>query len=198
MFYTPKYNRDQINKIGNTIIYLCKEMPNLSKTKLLKLIYLIQESSIKAYGIPFFNLKFNVWKLGPVSTAIFAELSQEPFLLSSFIDLKQKNGGTFVVPKQDFCDDEFNDLELDLLSKIARSFKNLNANQLIEITHKKNGPWYITACEHGLIDAFDAGLANVSDVEIDMSKLLEGQPEKLSIFNGYQEFLENSQKLKNA
>ena len=51
-----QYNEAQLNKIGNTAIYLSERIPNLSKTKFLKLLYILDELSIKQSGIPFLNL----------------------------------------------------------------------------------------------------------------------------------------------
>jgi len=53
------YSRSDIEKIGNAIIYLAERIPDLSKTKLLKLLYLLEETFAKKYQLPFliWNLK---------------------------------------------------------------------------------------------------------------------------------------------
>jgi uncharacterized phage-associated protein len=196
MYFNSIYTKDQINKIGNAIIFLCEHIRPLSKTKLLKLIYLIEESSVKKYGAPFFNIRFDVWKLGPVSRDLFAEITSEPFLLNDYIDRKFEKGNIFVVAKKKFSDDEFNDLEIDLLQQITDSFKRFTADQLIELTHRKHSPWYATAFKNGLLEPFEKGLASTSDVQIDLSMILEGDDAKLAIYNGHKEFLEHSRRLK--
>jgi hypothetical protein len=57
-----KYSTDTINKTGNAIIYFALHINNLSKTKLLKLLYLVEEQSVKKYGTPFLekNMKFGI------------------------------------------------------------------------------------------------------------------------------------------
>ena len=47
-----KFRPDQLDKIGNTAIYLINAIGALSKTKLLKLLYILDELSIKRSGIP--------------------------------------------------------------------------------------------------------------------------------------------------
>lgn len=47
------FTRDQVDKIGNTIIYLSTKIPDLNKTKILKILFLLEEASIKKYGYPF-------------------------------------------------------------------------------------------------------------------------------------------------
>ena len=72
-----KLSKSQIDKIGNTMVYLSKNIKRLSKTKLLKLLYILDEISIKSSGIPFLNLQYKVWKYGPVSAELFIDLSQK-------------------------------------------------------------------------------------------------------------------------
>ena len=55
-----QYNEAQLNKIGNTAIYLSERIPNLSKTKFLKLLYILDELSIKQSGIPYLKLDYKV------------------------------------------------------------------------------------------------------------------------------------------
>ncbi len=58
------YSQEQTSKIGNTVVYLASNVENSSKTKLLKLLYLLDEISIKTSGIPFLNLQYKdmeVW-----------------------------------------------------------------------------------------------------------------------------------------
>ena len=191
------YTKDQLAKLGNAIIFLSERITPLSKTKLLKLIYLIEELSVKKYGLPFFNIRFDVWKLGPVSRDLYAEMtSDEPFLLEDYIVREPRNGNIFIKPKQRFSDDEFNDLELRLLDDIAKIYKNYSADQLIELTHRKHSPWYITAQQNGLLEHFDNGLANTSDVEIDLSSLIENDDQKLALFKSHKDFLDHSKRLK--
>ncbi|WP_199139666.1 Panacea domain-containing protein [Pedobacter sp. ASV12] len=196
MEFNSIYTKDQIDKLGNAIIFLCEQMGSLSKTKLLKLIYLIEESSIKKYGVPFFNLRFDVWKLGPVSRDLYAEITSELFLLENYITKEAKKDNVFVNAKKPFSDDEFSDLEIELLRQIATSFRQYTADELIELTHRKHSPWYTTAQKNGLLEAFENGLANTSAIEIDMSTLLADDEAKLSVYNGHKEFLEQSRKLK--
>ncbi|HXD94015.1 MAG TPA: Panacea domain-containing protein [Bacteroidia bacterium] len=190
------YTKDQLAKLGNAIIFLAEKITPLSKTKLLKLIYLIEELSVKKYGSPFFNIRFDVWKLGPVSRDLYVEITSEPDLLEPYIIKEHRNGGVFIRPKKSFSDDEFNDLELDLLGDIVRVYKRYTADQLIELTHRKHSPWYTTAQKNGLLEHFENDLANTSDIEIDLSSLIMQDDQKLSLFKGHKEFLEHSKRLK--
>jgi uncharacterized phage-associated protein len=196
MYFNSIYTKEQIDKLGNAIIFLCERIKPLSKTKLLKLIYLIEESAVKKHGTPFFNLRFDVWRLGPVSRDLYAEITGELSLLEDYIEKVEMNGNINVVAKKYFSDDEFNDLEIALLEQITTSFKHYSADQLIELTHRKHSPWYIAAKKNGLLEPFENGFANTSDVEIDLSEMLYGDDVKLAIYNGHKDFLDYSRQLK--
>lgn len=190
------YTKDQLAKLGNAIIFLATQINPLSKTKLLKLIYLIEELSVKKYGSPFFNIRFDVWKLGPVSRDLYVEITSEPDLLEPYILKENRNGAVFVKPKQKFSDDEFSDMELSLLKDIVRVYGKYSADQLINLTHRKHSPWYATAEKNGLLEHFQNDVANTSDIEIDLSSLIADDSQKLALFKGHKEFLDHSKRLK--
>lgn len=137
---TPKFiklSENQIDKLGNTLIYLLENVPDVSKTKLLKLVYILDEFSIKKSGIPFLNLGYKVWQFGPVSEELFIELSDEPILLNGYI--QNKGNGTFKAVKP-FSDDEFSDNDMELLDEIIANFGSRTATELVNYTHRKNTP----------------------------------------------------------
>src|SRR5258706_9819966 len=103
------FTKDQINKIGNSIVYLSKNISDLNKTKILKLLFLMEEACIKKFGHPFFGIDFQLWKLGPVAKDIFIDLSDEtPTLLKDFVKKDTINPSNFIA-KAEFNDDEFSD-----------------------------------------------------------------------------------------
>jgi uncharacterized phage-associated protein len=191
------YTKNQIDKIGNTLIYLATHIPNLNKTKLLKLLFFLEITAIKRSGFGFLNLSFDVWKLGPVAKDIFVELSSdEPTLLSDYISIERDNRSTTINPKSAFNDDEFSDNDVALLNLIVEKYGALTANELIKLTHNKHLIWYKTAQRAGLIDLFEQNRLSVSDVEIDLSETLEDEPEKRNFYLENKRFFDFSQSLK--
>jgi uncharacterized phage-associated protein len=178
---------EQMDKIGNSMIFLSTAIPGISKTKMLKLLYLLDEFSIKNSGIPFFNLQYKVWKLGPVSEEIFIELSDKPLRFSSYIDIKYDEGRSFIAPKSDFCDDEFSDNDIALLEHIVNLFSKATAKQLIAYTHRPNSPWRNTSEQNGVYDLLESGDINNTEIVIDMSCLVSHDERKKSIFEQYVE-----------
>jgi len=181
------YTKEQIGKIGNTIIFLVKGIQPLYKTKLLKLIYLLDELSIARNGIPFLGLDYKVWQAGPVCNDLYEEFNEYPYLLEGFIGLEHDHLGTRILAKKDFSDDEFSPLEIDLLNEIVKKYKTVSAEKLVELTHRKNSPWYIVASENNLLDAFDNRRINTTDLQLDLSILIKDDPRKLAL---YKEHLE--------
>jgi uncharacterized phage-associated protein len=166
------FSSDQIDKLGNAIIYLSEKVNYPYKTKLLKLIFLLEEESIKRYGHPFFNIRFDVWRLGPVSKELFIEFSEEPILLQEYIQLSPTTEGTVIKGKKSFSDDEFNDLEIELLEEISYKYRDSVANDLVELTHQEGSLWKITAEKFGVYEALEKCKINSTDHMIDFSILL--------------------------
>ena len=171
------FSSSEIDKLGNTIIYLTCKIPDLSKTKLLKLLYLLEHCSVRLNKVPFMNLEFEVWQAGPVSKDVFVDLSNdEQSLLKDYVKMETKPGmpGTYVKPLREFCDDEFSDNDMELMDSIIKKFGEKTATELVSICHKENRPWYQIAQEKGILNDFQSGCLTSSDYKIDLSDLLEG------------------------
>ncbi len=186
--YYKKYTTEQINKIGNTVLFLIENITELSKIKLLKLLYILDEKSTQKGGTPFLNLTYEVWKFGTVDKDIFIELSDTPSLLKDFIDRKRENDKSFFVAKSEFCDDEFSNNELKLLKDIVEQFGNLSEKDLVLYTHKEGTLWHTIAKENGILEDLENEKINSTDFEIDLSLLIQNDERKKSIYEEYQLF----------
>lgn len=180
-----KLSDNQIDKVGNSIIYLSEKIGELSKTKALKLIYILDELSIKKSGIPFFNLKYKVWKFGPVSEEIFIDLSSETTLLKKYIERTSEEGATLIKPIVDFNDGEFSDNDIDLLDFVIEKFGDKNAKDLVYYTHRKNSPWHNTALENSVLDLLEKEEINNTELLIDMSSLINHDERKKMVYNDF-------------
>lgn len=194
------YTRQELAKLGNALIFFCEQLypaTEVSKTHLLKLVFILEEMSVKKFGIPFFNLRFEVWKLGPVSQDLFVELTDKPDLLAEYIERESLGDERYVIrPLQPFSDDEFSDSEMLLMQEVAERFKYCTARELINFTHRKESPWYITAQRHGLLESLESGRINTTNIEIDLSELIQDDREKMLRYQLHQDFLQQSKSLK--
>lgn len=180
-----KFNQNQLEKIGNTVVYLSNNIPQLSKTKLLKLLYILDEISIKKSGIPFLNLKYKVWKFGPVSEELFIDLSSEPKLLENFIAKNSEEGVNYITPIVEFNDDEFSDNDIELMNFVITKFGDKSAKDLISYTHRANSPWYNTAKEKDVLDLLETEVINNTEYLIDMGQLIAHDERKSEIYSDY-------------
>lgn len=169
-----KYTRSDISKLGNAIIYIAVHIPNLSKTKLLKLLYLMEEYSVRRFHTPFLGVPYEVWQAGPVIKDVFIDLSENPVLLDGYVSRIVKDGKTYINAISVFCDDEFSDNDMLVMDDIIRRYGKKTAKELVNLTHKKGSLWRRTAERYNLIDFFDNKRLNNSDYRIDFSEELSG------------------------
>lgn len=167
-----KFSEDSKQKLGNAIVFIVDRVEQLSKTKLLKLLYLMEEYMVKRYHTPFLAIPYEVWQAGPVAKDVFIDLSDGPYILKNFIKTEVRENGIYVTPTAEFCDDEFSELEIEMMGEVLRKYGHLTANQLVAETHKAGTLWYNTAKEHDLLEPFAQHECNNSDYRIDFSLAL--------------------------
>lgn len=182
------YTEEQLSKIGNTVLYIAERVEYLSKTKLLKLLYILDEFSIKKGGIPFLNLTYKVWKYGPVSEELFVDLSSSPTLLRNYIKKEIENGNEYIKPNATFSDDEFSDNDIELMDDVIQRFGRKNANELTSYTHRENAPWYTTAKKNNILDELMSERLSNTEFVIDLSCLIEYDPVRKEIYTTYLEY----------
>jgi uncharacterized phage-associated protein len=186
------YTKSEIEKIGNTLIYIQEKLgEQISKTKAIKLLYFLEEFSIKKYGRPFLGLEWEVWHLGPVSEDLYAEIN-EPYMLNEHIIHSHKNGldGCFIESKHSFVDDEFSDSDIQLMDVLIENFGHLNAKQLIKKAHLPHTLWYKIAKENNLLESFENKSRTTTDYKINLNELLS--EDKKEVYNFYLESKEIS------
>ncbi len=165
------FTSQQINKLGNTLVYLANNVGELNKTKILKLLYLIEEKSIKKFGYPFFGFNFQLWKFGPVLKDVYIDLSEEnPLILKNYI---KKADNNIFVAIADFNDDEFSDDDIYLLNSITNFTKNKSASELVDITHNENSLWKLSALKYGVYEQLESKELNSTEFLIDFTLLFQ-------------------------
>ena len=184
-----KYSQNQIDKLGNGLIYLIEKMGTQPKTSLLKLVYILDEFSVKQRGFPMFNLQYEIWKYGPVCKDLISEFNDSPSLLKDFIKTDLKKDPTLISPIGVFNDDEFSDSDITILDEIVNKFSGKNAKYLVDYTHQSNSLWYITAQKYGVLDSLLKEERNSTDFKIDFADLVSHDENKLAFYNDHIEFL---------
>ena len=184
-----KYSRNQIDKLGNGLIYLIEKMGFLPKTSLLKLVYILDEYSVKKRGFPMFNLQYEIWKYGPVYQDLYIEFNDGASLLKEYIKSEVVDNSTHISPVADFNDDEFSDSDIAIFDEIAAKFSGKNTKYLVDYTHQTNSLWYTTAMKNGVLEALLNEEINATDFKIDFADLVSHDENKLAFYNNHLEFL---------
>lgn len=167
-----KFSEANKDKLGNALIYMAEGVAGLSKTKALKLLYLMEERMALRYHVPFLGIPYEVWQAGPVAKDVFIDLSDGPYLLKDYIKTETHHTGTYIVSVKPFCDDEFSDCEIEMMDEILHKYGKMTASELVEETHKKGTLWYLEASRNGLMEAFRNHECNNSDLRIDFTKAM--------------------------
>lgn len=180
----------QNNKIGNLLNYLSSKIDDLSMTKAIKLLYLIDESSIKKSGSPITWLLYKAWENGPVPVDIYEELRYErinsikgvEISLKDFIRIERKESQfrpsqieIYIYPKKDYDLSEFSEFELDIINIVIDKYGSKSAKDLIKILHSENSVWHKTVIKHGLKSQF-AVYGSKSDYSVNFFELIKDDP----------------------
>lgn len=184
------YIGEKANKalVGNLILYLAEKCAPLGHTKLLKLLYLIdQESTIKR-GYPITWLSYKVWSLGPVSEEVYFSKNNGCNKFSKYVKFATDNDRSCVIkPKSKFDDSEFSDSDMDIIDNVIVVYGDKTSRQLIGVTHSVNGLWNKALKENELKFTEDN---KTSDVEIDFGELIKDDKLKKSLFLSDKENME--------
>jgi len=189
--------RDLLNhKIGNILLYFANEVNPLYFTKAIKLLYILDETSVKEVGAPLTWLDYKVWKFGPVPESIYEEINsvkkencscsplfeyinaekvQNPFEEEKdAILIKSKDGISF----NKFL---FSNYELGLLNDISKKYKNFTSKQLVDILHSEGSLWDQIVKSNDIEFSFELN-DNRSNFSIDFTKLLKDDPDKQEVY----------------
>ena len=171
-------------KIGQILNYFALNIDHLSMTKSLKLLYILDETSIKETGTLFTWLDYKVWEMGPVAIDVYNEIKREEITwykgkeLKSTeyvnIDCVQKpdREEIYLTSKSEFDESVFNQYELDLLNMTVFKFGNWNASELITYLHEEGSLWHKMVKNHNLEEHFK-NYSKITNHSIEFTELIE-------------------------
>jgi uncharacterized phage-associated protein len=147
-------------KLINAIIFFAKNTQYCGKTKLMKLLYFLDFCHFKQTGKSVTGLDYFAWEMGPVPQALFVEISNrmQPDMAEAIqvvpIDKFQK-----IVAMKRFNGEFFTPREKRILENVSFIFKDVRADDMVEISHLPNAPWERTLREKGEWQEIDYLLA---------------------------------------
>lgn len=168
-----KFSSETKEKIGNAMIYIAKHTNMLSKTKLIKLLYIMEEKMVELHHTPFLAIPYEIWHLGPVQKDLFADLSDQLFLMRNYLEPYNIDSNKFFKARKEFSDDEFSQQEMTIMDEVLAEFGSHSAAQLVSYLHREDSLWYKTAQRNGALEWFNKGLCNSTDIKIDFGELID-------------------------
>jgi uncharacterized phage-associated protein len=175
------------DKIGTVVRHLAAQIPQLSLTKLLKLLYITDETAMRETGTPVTWLEYRVWKHGPVPGEIYQEIKHGEKVtigkhlvsLDGYINVirqgSPKRSGQEEVFIEAKGEDDLSMLsayEIELLNRVIKQFGRMNAGELVNYLHQEGSLWHKAVQEHKLDTNFEL-FQNTSNCIIDFSDLIE-------------------------
>ena len=139
-------------KIGALLEYICSQISHIQLRKLLKVVYLIDEKSVRQRAIPMTWLDYYVWKKGPVAPSIYAIKDGE---FANFVTCAKDDDGKWYVSANKsnlFAIDQdmraFSEYEMDIINSVIAYCKNKSADELTDETHSEDSLWSKAVSQH--------------------------------------------------
>lgn len=170
------------SKVGNLLAYISSKVNGINLRKLIKLVYLIDEESVCLRGISVTWLTYYAWEKGPVAPCIY-DIKQDGGSFSKYVNVhRDKEERIIVTPSVDEKESslQFSKKELRLIDSIIHKYESLSADELSEITHRPGGLWDMAKKKHNPDFKSSDGR---SDIKLDMIDLIQGDNEKMGIYN---------------
>ena len=132
-------------KLLNAIIYFAEHTNYCGKTKLFKLLFLLDFEHFKVTGRNVTGSQYRAIKLGPVPSDCFEEFDAPEDDFLEAVEIKPEQMACYpmqkIVPRRDFDPSHFSKRELRLMESIAATYREKTAKQMVHLTHAENGVW---------------------------------------------------------
>lgn len=133
------------DKLIQAIIFFAQHTKHCGKTKLFKLLYLLDFEHFRLTGRSVTGLEYYAWEKGPVPVALEDEWDEFKPDLALAIRIKPERLFSYsrqtVTPRLAFDDSYFSKRELGLMREIAEKYRSHLASEMVEVTHAENGAW---------------------------------------------------------
>ena len=137
-------SRDR-EKLVNAIVFFASNTRHCGKTKLFKLLYLLDFHHFRATGRSVTGLEYRAWKHGPVPFELVQEWDAFEPDLAAAIDVVPEpvydHDRLRIEPKAEFDDRHFTKRELQLMQELAERHHDEMTRPLVGLTHEERGPW---------------------------------------------------------
>lgn len=166
--------------IGNLMIYIANYCGVLYQTKLLKLLYLIDERAVERTGVPITWLEYEAWEMGLVTKDVYYSKNAYENKFDKYVSFKRTEDNKYrVIPVKEFDNGEFTAQELEIIDEVLRDYGKKKADALVSLTHKPGSLWSKTVKENNI--HFNS-TNHVSDAVLDFKEIISGDNSKLTAY----------------
>lgn len=186
---------NKLAKLKDIVSLIVESEGNVPKTRLLKLLFIIDRESVTRFGHKVTGLEYRVWKMGPVQYDVFDNLSNgNGSFFSDFLTIKYVNDNCYLSRGiYDYPKGNLSNKELELISSIIKENHSIITSDLIEDLHRPGSLWRNEAEQNGVYDQLENGKLNTTNIEINFENLISNDPFLLGIYEDSieQEEIEN-------
>ncbi len=131
------------DKIGELLVYLVTKIPNINLRKLLKLVYLIDETSVKRKVLPITWLEYVAWAKGPVSVELYDIKDFSKNIFSDYVySERSKDDQVIIKTQRNKADlDSFSAIDMNIIDEVLKEYTRYTEEQLSELTHTHDRIW---------------------------------------------------------
>ena len=180
----------QANKelIGQLMVLIASRCKPLYHTKLLKLLYIIDEEATIKTGAPITWLTYNAWQYGPVAEDVYYSKNAGYNKFNKFVKFIYAGENKYIIkPVIEFNDEEFSETDLTVIHEMLEKYGSKSTKELVGITHANGSLWDQTI-KREKIQFSESN--KTSDTALDFSELIEKDHFKKTIYYSVMENIE--------
>jgi putative zinc finger/helix-turn-helix YgiT family protein len=131
------FSNFDFNKLSNIILYFTKNIPKVSKTKLMKLLFYLDFKNYKEYGLSVSGIVYQHLPYGPVPFHHWLML--DTLTENKIIELKPFDNyeGEYLEPISDLDLSLFSPEELETLESVTGFFRDFSAVEISNYSHEE-------------------------------------------------------------
>ena len=132
-------------KLIEAILFFALNTKNCGKTKLFKLLYLLDFAHFAQTGRSVTEQDYLAWKRGPVPASLEDEWDDKgqdmekafSIRVEKVIDHVQQA----IAPNRAFDPSHFSRREISIMENLAKKYLNATAKEMVDVVHAPEGPW---------------------------------------------------------
>lgn len=139
-----KLNRD---RLLNAVVFFAENVCNCGKTKLFKLLYLLDFEHFRQTGKSVTGGEYQAWKFGPVPVNLAEKWDSMDTDLARLVRIESERVfdhtryNVVVKDGVSFDPENFTPRQIRIMEDLATRYWGCYSEKLIDVTHEENGAW---------------------------------------------------------